>query len=95
MLEVRVIDANGQPTGTLELNPDVFGVELRGGALVQIEVTEPRVQYPVQDLPDHLLLENVLLTMEIDGRGHLAAAEGLEEGVEGDGGHARNIGHRP
>ncbi|PYM80127.1 MAG: 50S ribosomal protein L4 [Candidatus Rokuibacteriota bacterium] len=40
MLEVRVIDANGQPTGTLELNPDVFGVELRVPLLHQAVTRE-------------------------------------------------------
>jgi len=40
MPQVRVIDANGQPTGTLELNPDVFGVELRVPLLHQAVTRE-------------------------------------------------------
>jgi large subunit ribosomal protein L4 len=40
MPQVRVIDANGQPKGMLELNPDVFGVELRVPLLHQAVTRE-------------------------------------------------------
>jgi large subunit ribosomal protein L4 len=40
MPQVRVIDANGQPQGMLELNPDVFGVELRVPLLHQAVTRE-------------------------------------------------------
>jgi len=40
MPQVRVIDANGQPKETLELNPDVFGVELRVPLLHQAVTRE-------------------------------------------------------
>jgi len=40
MPQVRVIDANGQPKEMLELNPDVFGVELRVPLLHQAVTRE-------------------------------------------------------
>ena len=40
MPQVRVLDDHGQPTGTVELNPDVFGVELRVPLLHQAVTRE-------------------------------------------------------
>jgi large subunit ribosomal protein L4 len=40
MPTVKVLDAKGKETGTLELKPDVFGVEVRGPLLHQAVVRE-------------------------------------------------------
>src|SRR5919205_898837 len=46
MPSVTVVDAKGQPAGSLELKPDVFGVEVRGPLLhqaVERELADRRV----------------------------------------------------
>jgi large subunit ribosomal protein L4 len=40
MAQLRVIDDSGKPTGTVELAPEVFGVEVRGPLLHQAVVRE-------------------------------------------------------
>ena len=40
MPTVQVLDGKGKPTGTLELSPDVFGVEIKGPLLHQAVVRE-------------------------------------------------------
>src|SRR5215467_8326949 len=40
MPTVNVLNSAGKPSGTLELNPDVFGVEVRGPLLHQAVVRE-------------------------------------------------------
>jgi large subunit ribosomal protein L4 len=46
MPSVRIVDAKGQPAGSLELKPEVFGVEIRGPLLhqaVERELADRRV----------------------------------------------------
>src|SRR5258708_20418139 len=61
-----------------------FGVQLAGGALVHVEITQTGVHRRVQQRRDRLVLQDVLVAVEVvDGVGW-ALLEAPEELVQGD-----------
>ncbi len=61
-----------------------LGVQLAGGTLVHVEITQPRVHRRVQQRRDRLVLQDVLVAVEVvDGVGW-ARLEAPEELVQGD-----------